>query len=146
LIDMVELRATSLVALASSVFMKRIRGLIYGIVYRDEKFKDKRVSNLIYELNGEKPSRAPWLKPSAEMQKVTQLASNEPTRLWFESEEELKNLIACGQYTICYNLLDFVVRVYGTHFSKYPAWVKELYPRLKKDWEELQRNPKVLVL
>lgn len=142
LLDLVELRATSVVALTSSVFMKRIRSLIYGIVYRDEKFKDKRVSNLIYELNGEKASRVSWLKPSEEMQKVTQLASNEPTRLWFENEEEQKNLIACGQYTICYNLLDYVVRVYGTNSSKYPAWVKELFPKVKKNWEELRKNPK----
>ena len=40
--DMVRLRVTSLMAMAASVFMKRIRSLVYDEVYGDETYNNKR--------------------------------------------------------------------------------------------------------
>ena len=145
LLDMVELRATSVLALTSSVFMKRIRGLIYGIVFGDSQYKRKRISNLIYELNGHKPTRDSWLQPSLKIQEVTTIASNISTSVWFEKSSDQNTLIACGQYTICYNVLDFIIRLYGNNSNKYPSWAKKLFVQAKNDWDKFQQDPYVYV-
>jgi predicted acylesterase/phospholipase RssA len=144
-IDMAALRVTSLFALASSVFMKRIRSLVFAHVYNDEQYEHKRVSNLIYELDGTKNYRAVWLKPSKEMQEITCTAANMPTTLWFDDFADLQKLIACGEYSICYNLIDYILRRYGEQKSKYPAWVKELFIRLVEDWKKFESNPMMMV-
>ncbi len=47
---MMELRISSLLALASSVFMRRIRRLVYASVMNDERFRKKVMPVLIYNL------------------------------------------------------------------------------------------------
>jgi predicted acylesterase/phospholipase RssA len=145
IIDMAELRITSLSALASSVFMKRIRGLVFEHVYKDDNYKDKRLSNLIYELNGEKKYNALFLYPSPEMISVTKYAAGMPTTLWFENESDQRKLIACGQYTICYNIIDFIIRIYGTDPNGYPDSIKGIYNILIEDWEKFKNNPMILI-
>jgi predicted acylesterase/phospholipase RssA len=140
-IEMSALRVTSLYALASSVFMKRIRGLVYAQVYENKKYEGKRVSNLIYELVGEKKYSIPWLKPSAALQKVTREAAEMPTTLWFNNPADLQNLIACGQYTICYNLIDYIIR----RKSNCPRWMKENYDQLVEDWKIFEKDPMTLI-
>jgi predicted acylesterase/phospholipase RssA len=143
-IDMAALRVTSLFTLASSVFMKRIRSLVFAHVYNDAQYEHKRVSNLIYELDGTKNYRTAWLKPSDEMQKITCAATSMPTTLWFDDPVDLQKLIACGEYSICYNLIDYILRRYGQQKSKYPARVKELYDRLVEDWKKFEANPMMM--
>jgi hypothetical protein len=143
-IDMAAVRVTSLFALASSVFMKRIRSLVFARVYEDEQYEDKRISNLIYELDGEKKPKAPWLNPSKEMQAITRAAADMPTTLWFDDPSDLQRLIACGEYTICYNLIDHILRRYKFQKSKYPVRVKDLFERLVEDWEKFEQNPMMM--
>jgi hypothetical protein len=139
-IDMAELRVTSLFALASSVFMKRIRSLVFAHVYKNPKYEDKRVSNLIYELDGTKKYRALWLKPSTEMQKITRAAADMPTTLWFDDPSDLQKLIACGEYSICYNLIDYVLRLEEKRKSKYPQWFEQAV----EDWKKFERDPMMM--
>jgi predicted acylesterase/phospholipase RssA len=143
-IDMAAVRVTSLFALASSVFMKRIRSLVFARVYEDEQYEDKRVSNLIYELDGEKEPKAPWLSPSKEMQVITRAAADMPTALWFDDPSDLQRLIACGEYTICYNLIDHILRRYRFQKSKYPVRIKDLFERLAEDWEKFEQDPMMM--
>ena len=140
-IEMASLRVTSLFALASSVFMKRIRGLVYAQVYKNKKYEGKRVSNLIYELDGEKKYSIPWLKPSTVMREITRDAAEMPTTLWFDNSIDLEKLIACGQYTICYNLIDYIIR----RKSKCPRWMKVHYDRLIEDWKKFEKDPMMLI-
>ena len=143
-IEMAALRVKSLFALASSVFMKRIRGLIYTQVYSDEHYEGKRVSNLIYELDGTKDIKVPWLRPSEKIQEVTKVAASTPTTLWFGPGMDMSKLIACGEFSICYNLIDYIIRRYGHVKSEYPAWVRQLYDRLVDDWKKFQVNPMMM--
>ncbi|MCX6121907.1 MAG: patatin-like phospholipase family protein [Ignavibacteriales bacterium] len=140
-IDMAALRVTSLFALASSVFMKRIRSLVFAHVYDNEEYEHKRVSNLIYELDGTKENRAAWLKPSAEMQEITRAAAAMPTTLWFDDLSDLQKLIACGEYSICYNLIDYILRIDEAHKMKYPEW----FDRVVEDWKKFERDPMMMV-
>jgi hypothetical protein len=145
-IDMASLRVTSLFALAGSVFMKRIRSLVFAHVYKDPQYENKRVSNLIYELDGTKDYKAAWLKPSSEVQKITLTATNMPTTLWFDDPSDLQKLIACGEYSICHNLIDYMLRRYGQQKSKYPALIKELFNRLVEDWKEFENDPMIMTV
>jgi predicted acylesterase/phospholipase RssA len=143
-IDMATVRVTSLFALASSVFMKRIRSLVFARVYEDERYEHKRVSNLIYELDGEKEPKAPWLHPSKEMQAMTRTAADMPTTLWFDDPSDLQGLVACGEYSICYNLIDYILRRYGQQKSNYPSRVRDLYERLVEDWRKFEQDPMMM--
>ncbi len=143
-IEMASLRATSLFALASTVFMKRIRSLVFARIYNDKKYDDKRVSNLIYKLDETRKPRVDWLKPSAEIQAITHNVENMPTTLWFDDPRDLQKLIACGEYTICYNLIDYIIRSYGQQKAKYPAWVNDLFERLVEDWKKFERDPMMM--
>jgi hypothetical protein len=134
--DLLELRITSLFELAASVFMKRIRGLVFEHVYGDEKFEEKRISNLIYKLFLQKTYDFPWLNPSTRIQNISQKATATPTTLWFDNDEQLKDLVECGQVSICHTLLEFIIRRYGKSESKYPAGIRALFAELKKDWGE----------
>jgi hypothetical protein len=95
-------------------------------------------------LDGSKNYRTAWLKPSEEMQKITCSATNMPTTLWFDDPADLQKLIACGEYSMCYNLIDYILRRYGQQKSKYPAWVRELLDRLVEDWKKFEVNPMMM--
>lgn len=66
------------------------------------------------------------------------------TTLWFtkkdKTENMLDNVIACGEYTACYNLLSYVIVQYGNQ-------VKEisLFNELMLLWKEFQETPKFLI-
>src|SRR5262249_21316789 len=49
-VELVELRAKSLVAMASKVFMKRIRSLQLAQLFADTRFRSRTVTSCIYEL------------------------------------------------------------------------------------------------
>ncbi len=138
--DLLELRITSLFALAASVFMKRIRGLVFEHVYGDEKFEEKRISNLIYKLFLQKTYDFPWLNPSTRIQNISQKATATPTTLWFDNDEQLSDLVECGQVSICHTLLEFIIRRYGDKERRYPASIRPLFAELKKDWGEFNQG------
>ena len=140
-IDMAALRVTSLFALAGSIFMKRIRSLVFAHVYEDERYEHKRVSNLIYELDGTKKYKAIWLKPSEKVQEITRAAASMPTTLWFDNPLDLQKLIACGEYSICYNLIDYILRLEGARKLKYPEW----FERVVEDWKKFEDDPMMMV-
>jgi hypothetical protein len=140
-IDMAALRVTSLFALAGTIFMKRIRSLVFAHVYEDERYEHKRVSNLIYELDGTKDYKALWLKPTEKIQDITRTAASMPTTLWFDNPLDLQKLIACGEYSICYNLIDYILRLEGARKLKYPEW----FERAVEDWKKFERDPMMMV-
>jgi predicted acylesterase/phospholipase RssA len=140
-IDMAALRVTSLFALAGSVFMKRIRSLVFAHVYENKWYEHKRVSNLIYELDETKDYKALWLKPSEEIQEITRAAASMPTTLWFDDPLDLQKLIACGEYSICYNLIDYILRLEEKRKLKYPEW----FERAVEDWKKFERDPMMMV-
>lgn len=143
--DLLELRITSLFSLASSVFMKRIRSLVFQHVYENKKFDERRISNLIYKLTEQRKYKAPWLQPSDEIRSVAGRATDAPTTLWFENNSDLRDLVSCGQFSTCHNLLDFIIRKYGKEPRGYPSDIRKLFENLKKDWLAFNENPFALL-
>jgi predicted acylesterase/phospholipase RssA len=150
-IDMINMRAGSLFAMANSVFMNRIRSLIYRIVYTDKQYDKKRVSNLIHHLKSNEPfsdllNKLPEIhKPSVRLRCVADIAADMPTALWFDNDYQLPCLVACGQMTLCYNLMKYMVRAYGDNSATYKDDVQLIWNRLINDWNSMVEDPYALL-
>lgn len=150
-VDMLRMRLDSLLSLTSGVFMNRIRGLVYGLIYRNPKYEGKRVSNLIYHLKSDNAfsralGRIPGIKkPGQALHQVADIAADMPTELWFDADYKQPCLVACGQATICYNLMKYIVRIYGSDPQHYTAPVQTLWDQLRADWNKLVEDPYVLL-
>ncbi len=143
---LLDLRIKSLYALTSRVFMKRVRGFVYSEVFQDERFEKKRISNLIYDLlRTRKQQASPALVPGPGIQEVARQAAQMPTTLWFNSEDEEKGLVATGQFTTCYNMLEFIYRYHMADGHARSPEVDRVYARALDDWKRFQDEPFFLV-
>lgn len=146
-IDMVHLRISSLVALASGVFMRRIRRLVYDSVFKDPRFVERLLPNLIYDLLQTKVLPAPleWVAPSEAMRAVAQAANEMGTTLWFSEPQQLKDLIACGQITMCYKLLVHLTSHRKEGGLTAPSQHDEVFNRARDLFLKLKKDPYALV-
>ena len=142
-IDMTNLRLSSLMAMAGSIFMKRVRGLVYYRIYRRQRYKNKLVDNLIYGLRDSRQAPSDTSSPPSDgLIKLSREAAATPTGLWFEKKDkQLEKIVACGQATLCYNLIELTQERYGKDLETYPEEVKILQQKLLKDWEEFCDDP-----
>jgi hypothetical protein len=79
------------------------------------------------------------------------------TTLWFTPEDlkgkeanMLQTLIACGQFTACFNLLEYFEKVlmnpiYADSYNQYSEilknQLKSLYSRMFEDWRKFNSDP-----
>ena len=154
-IEMVKTRLSSVMAMTSNIFMKRIRQLQFNNLM-DPQSRARLVSfNLIYALNPTKEPLDLWnfdpeLKPTAEMREISKAAEKMPTTLWM-TEEQFQTLIACGRCTTCYSLLKYLWHRWESENQHSPIPVPkpdtpespyyDIYTRLKAKWLELKANP-----
>lgn len=126
-------RINSLLSLVSAVFLKVVRRLNYNLVYTDDRWRYRRIGNLIntltrqdYEAQSRRPTEERTREVLAQsifkgdydtdigknIQAVAETAADFGTTLWFTAEDELSNtldkLIATGQFTMCYNLIVYL--------------------------------------
>lgn len=148
-------RVTSVMMLTTSVFMKHLRRMNYRAAYNKESWENRVVMNGVYELRpGEswvsklKKNEIPeYLKPSEIIQKTSEKAAAMGTTLWFTKEEKEDGvhdaLVANGQYTICFNLLEYIdyIKKHPTNLNERHLYFISLEERLRADWEEFQKNP-----
>ncbi len=152
-------RARSIVIMSSEVFLKRMRQLNYGRIYDDERWINRSITNLIYELradqswasmtkNGTMPA---YLAPSIEIQKNSAKAASMGSTLWFTQEDKdagmPQALMAAGQYTICFNLLNYIYKIKKnrTNLSSAHQTIIALESKLREDWDEFQVDPLCMV-
>jgi hypothetical protein len=167
---LIKNRITSVKSMVSEVFMKQIRRQEYGRVYDDPKWLNRMVMCGIYELTGQytvyrnsrkKELISPDLQQlSQQLMKAAEEAKSMGTTLWFTPGElkedadtkrsKLNTLIACGQFTCCFNLLEYIENVLWhkdnkKEYDKYPDTVKEdislLYRQMMTDWHTFNENP-----
>ncbi|RKG81720.1 patatin-like phospholipase family protein [Corallococcus terminator] len=137
LTQMVVLRVTSVLALTTKVFMKRVRGLVYGQLYSDPRFKDRRMSNLIDTLTVDRPlfARHPWLRPQPQLVALATRACQMPTTLWFTEEAQFITLETAGEATICFVLLRHIIEHRAGQYETEGLPLHNLFLRLRKEWE-----------
>ncbi|MFA8436609.1 MAG: patatin-like phospholipase family protein [Marinifilaceae bacterium] len=155
---MLEERGTSAVKMISEIFLKQIRRLNYQLFYTDEHLKHRRISTLIYELTKEqyKHSESDEKEEEEKLEQIQEpgdriyasakIASEMGTTLWFTQEDKdvhrLKNLVSCGQYTACYNLLKYCIDLKKDRAPvDDPQLLDEMIEVFQKDWTEFIDNP-----
>ncbi len=141
---MVKERITSVLSLNNDVFLKRIRYLLYNEFFEQNNMKatGRVKANHIYDLtltndDNRALSYSFDYQPTREMQVVAEAAFNMATTLWF-SAEDVKNhsqaaVIACGQFTTCFNLLDYTAKLK----KHYPGSETSVYEQLSKDNQKI---------
>lgn len=107
-------RGKSMLSLNNDVFLKRVRQLLYQRFFSTNAWKFRKKSNHIYDLsftndlNRLKNDKDAY-PPSIAMQIVAEEAYQMATTLWFDKKDvqaqTKASVIACGQFTTCYNLL-----------------------------------------
>lgn len=165
-VDMCWLRVSSLMALTSNIFMKRIRNSGYQSIYEDPAHQGRLVSNFIYFIRTASSPTHPKPQPP-EMQSgtgdvkpmaakmvipvpgerlgaIAESAAAVPNLLWFQNDQELPNLVATGQATTCLSLMRFLVQTrsldaQGENFVDQD--VQGLWSQLRQDWDQFQINP-----
>jgi hypothetical protein len=140
--QMLVLRATSVLALTSSVFMARIRRMVFGLVWNDPAYDGKRVANLIYSMA--KPDatlfgRFPWLHPNHDMVKLAETAEAMGTTLWFNKPDEFHMLQRAGEATICFVLLKHIVQDMAARYETPDSDLYDIYTRLREQWDGFNR-------
>ncbi|CAL2077244.1 patatin-like phospholipase family protein [Tenacibaculum sp. 190524A02b] len=151
-------RGKSLLRMASVIFLKNDRRQHAATLY--STFPTKIATSTVYELRCEdiygektkKPERVRnWEKIVVYTKDINDLIIENSTKsaafgttLWFtkkdRSNDMLNVLIACGEYTACYNLIAHIVIHHGEEGVK-----TELFKQLIRLWDEFQKNPKYLV-
>lgn len=159
-IEIVKARVSSVLAMTSNVFMKRIRQLQFNNLM-DPKSRARSVSfNLIYSLNPSVDREWLWkldpeLEPTLDMKRISAKAELVPTTLWM-NEAQFEILIACGRATTCFSLLKYLWQRWTTEQEAANKHVPPfevpkpntpesphyaIYTRLKTKWLELKENP-----
>jgi len=81
------------------------------------------------------------------LKRVALIASEAPTSLWWDkkdiSNDRMDSLIACGQFTTCYNLMNYILELKDSDISS--EEMDEMYKLLKKDWAEFNKDPLFMV-
>ncbi len=161
--QMLVARVKSSALLATSVFLKKIRSLSYELLFENNGWRNRRIASLIYELSQgyypltearlrKNPDTWNFVKkkgliPSPEIQKVAESARTMPTTLWFEARkdktaaQQRDDIIATGQFTMCYNLLLHLNLLDDPQTHPLPPYLTDMQARLLDDWEKFQKNP-----
>lgn len=148
-------RLTSAMTMLNDVFLKQMRRLNYDLFYSKEELKNKRITATVYKLNGQKSpysssgsyNKAIKPMPSKNLQSVCLTASETPTTLWWDKTDIAKNrmetLIACGQFTICYELMDYILNLKADKDNQIMDFteIDALYEALEVDWILFNQKP-----
>ena len=156
LVPLAQTRLASLLDLAQAVFMKPIRQMRYSSLYRNPKWKNRLISNIISELSSQgswqrKGNLPQELIPSEEMRKNSDKACGMGTTLWFTESDKKEGvpeaLFTTGQYTICMNLLEYIIKLENDSSNTTPAHelIRSCKAQLLSDWNEFQRTPQFLL-
>lgn len=143
IIELVDSRLKSLIILTSSVFMKRIRALGFTRIFADTDLHEKVLPNLIYDLDnqelwGEEITNRN-LQPSENLRKVSRRAESYATNLWFLDSQELDNLIVCGQATMCFKILKYLLNKKSDEIKNPDSPESQLFEKAREIWLEINK-------
>lgn len=160
IVQMLKTRGASFLTLNSDVFLKRIRKLLYDRFYHEPEWKYRGKGNHVYDLtfsnNINRKSRnkncPAYLEPSRAIQIVAENAFSMATTLWFDRARSKVThkqacLVACGQFTTCHNLLEYIEKleadevVFNKLSTAYKHRVAQIKSQLMIDYEKFKVDP-----
>lgn len=147
--EMITERVSSAMLMVDEIFLRQIRRLNYDLLYSRSDLKDKIITTTVYQLNGEphsirnKNQQEGFLEEDSDaIRQAALIASNTPTTLWWDEKDRklnrLDNLIACGQFTTCHNLIQFIKNLPD---EKKTTTVNDILDQLRKDWDNFKKDP-----
>ncbi|MBE7178106.1 MAG: patatin-like phospholipase family protein [Mucilaginibacter polytrichastri] len=153
--SMLRARISSLLALNNDVFLKRVRKLLYDIFLKEGRRTFRAKTNHVFDLSfsndlNRRKFDSDVYCPTPALQTVAQAAYEMGTTLWFDQsvgdDYHQAALIACGQFTTCYNLLIYIRRMHDTGYIDqlapgYREKVIALEQRMKTDYEKFKADP-----
>jgi hypothetical protein len=165
--EMLKVRIRSALRVAMEIYLLQIRRINYDSLYSDPEWSYKTKAVSIYELSKSSENVLQrqfkrkklsddlirLLTPSEKVMQVADYARQMSTTLWFsktDMREGIDNrrdsLIASGQFTMCYNLLEYILQIE----DKYPEVVKDeaiqtLKSKIMEDWKRFQTDPMFMV-
>jgi len=158
-------RRNSVVKMITKVFIKQMRWFGFERVFSDTGWKPRVIMNAVFELTKEevekRKNKYPYFskdiaEPGEKIMAVSAKALTKGTTLWFTAEELKEphnmpdSIIACGQFTICFNLLEYYEKFlrnpkYHKDYEKYSPEIKqmldELQASLLADWKKFKEDP-----
>lgn len=144
--QLLVLRVTSVLALTSKVFMKRVRGLVINRVFQDARFQQRRMANFIYSLTVNHPAlftKHPWLQPRPHLVQLSQQACQMPTTLWFTDDAQFDTVESAGEATACFALLRHIVEHHEGQYEAEGQPLNALFQRLREEWAVFNREEAV---
>jgi predicted acylesterase/phospholipase RssA len=146
LVELIESRIKSLIVLTASVFMKRVRNLGYKDISVYPKYQHKLCPNLIYGLDDNERFgqriKALGLEPSEDLRALARNAESVPTNLWFTADDTLQNLIACGQATMCFNIMKYILDNKNDDLGVPNSRISEIFTAAQNLWPNFKVTPK----
>ncbi|UCD80780.1 MAG: patatin-like phospholipase family protein [Desulfobacterales bacterium] len=157
---MIQARVSSAFAMSSDVFMNRIRYLGLARILNLTPLRGKVIINVIDTLTRDKKASESSAKGTHKQganglnlledaqtlcDDTVPKAAKVGTQFWLATED-LYDLLACGQATICYNLLKHMqaMRLRDSAWSDDSSF-NALWDRLENDWRRLKAEPYALV-
>ncbi len=165
LYGMIMSRRESGMKLVTNVFLKQMKWFSFERIFGDSLWRPRVVLNAARKLTAPEVQKrrekyfyfsTDLLEPGEEIMHVAAKANSMKTTLWFTTEElqgdknMLDTLIACGQFTMCFNLLEYIEKTlkrakYKSDYDAYDPLIKEsidhLQTELLKDWKRFKEDP-----
>lgn len=165
--QMLKVRIRSALRVAMEIYLLQIRRINYESLYSDPEWAYKTKAVSIYELSKSSENvlqrqfkrkkfsdeLTRLLTPSEKVMQVADYARQMSTTLWFSKtdmregiDSRRDSLIASGQFTMCYNLLEYILQIE----DKYPEVQKDeaiqsLKRSILEDWKRFQTDPMFMV-
>ncbi len=158
-------RKKSAMTLISDVFIKHMRWFSYERVYGNTLWRPRLIMNAVFEFTEDEVEKRKrkypqmneeLIEPGQKIIRATSKANTMSTKLWFTPEELegdeniLDTLIACGQFTICFSILEYIEKYiknkkYHGNYEKYDEETKKaidlLEVELLEDWRKFKKDP-----
>ena len=168
---LIKLRLLSVMRLASSIFMNRVRQLSYRWLLEMEELESRFIPNEIFKLRvlnasagaGSMTPRGPhplpgWLSATTpQIDTIVEKSSRMKTQIYLDhrdvpgerAEDNLEMLAACGNLTTCFNILEYLWQVHGNGDlsnngdDAFPAkpHAEALFIATRTLWDQLQVDP-----
>lgn len=160
IVTFLKSRGTTVYRMVDFVMMGHIKKVAYRELISKEPLQKRVILNSLPMLsnfgkwrnvltNRNQPDKS--LTPSKVLKRNTKKANAMKTTLWFTQDEIKKDipvsLLACGQYTICWNLIQYIdsmKEINEEELTEGQKMIRRLEPILKGDWKRFNDNPRVL--
>jgi predicted acylesterase/phospholipase RssA len=155
-------RVMSLLKMNMDVFTNQVRRLSTKQIWERPEWDNRRILNASWDLTKECVLERKRKNPNTESSVVfnpseliiecTQKTLTMETTLWFEKHQligydsMLNSIIACGQYTMCFNLIEYIERLrkmdgFLLYSKEIQKQIDVLYKGLVKDWQHFNNDP-----